>query len=80
MPPDTDNTRTARESAQRLRSAPQARSGGLAHIFRQFWRWMRRRSLPAAPSALSVKEPLTSSVKEPLTQPLSSSASAASIV
>ena len=47
MPPDTDITRTARESAQRLRSAPQARSEGLAHIFPQFCRWMRRRSSPA---------------------------------
>jgi len=54
MPPDTDITRTARQSAQRLRSAPQARFGGLAHIFPQFWRWMRRRRSPAAPSALSV--------------------------
>ena len=56
MPPDTDITRTARQSAQRLRSAPQARFGGLAHIFPQFWRWMRRRSSPAAPSALSVTD------------------------
>jgi hypothetical protein len=54
LPPDTDITRTARESAQRLRSTPQARSGGLAHIFPQFWRWMRRKSSPAASSALSV--------------------------
>ena len=38
---------TARKSVQRLRSAPQARSGGLAHILPQICRRMRRRSSPA---------------------------------